>query len=153
MATITESTVVAAPPRAIWDLLADLRSPTRYSPQVTAVRLLGDQAEGVGAERHCDLVDGGYFKERVVSWNPGREIAMEIYDADGPLKVATGTFTMEPRADGGTDLTCRMDVTMRFGPLGSLMAATVAKRQFRSLVRGLLAGIKAEVETTAGAAA
>lgn len=150
MPTITDSIVVDAPASKIWDLLADMEAPTRYSPAVSRVRRIGDIRDGIGAERHCDLVDGGFFRERVVGWSPNREIAMEIYEANGPLDVATGTFTMTPRADGRTDLTCRMEYRLGMGPLGAVMAATVAKRQFRRMVAGLLAGIKAATERTAG---
>lgn len=149
MGTRQESVRIAAPPAAVWAVLEDFGGIAAWHPGLSASRLLGTQATGVGARRHCDIQGGGWVKERVVAWEAGRGYTWEVEETDMPMARARNSFAVQAEGQGSV-ATFRLEYTMKGGPLGKLMEVLVANRMMAKAARETLAGLKERAERGAG---
>lgn len=148
MSVVTRAVRVDAPPAAVWKALADVGGIARWSPNVRASHSTSEHNGGIGATRHCDL-RGGSVEERVVAWEEGRMLTIEIYDAVGaPARIARASVSFDVTPAGaGTLVSATIDYALKGGPLGSLMDALVGRRQFGQTAEQLLAGLGEHVQT------
>ena len=148
MATFTAETRIAAPPEAVWDVLADIGAIHTWNPGVVDSRVTSQSGEGVGASRHCDLGGKNYLDEDVVEWSPNEGITFRIVGSNMPFDRADIAFRLHP--DGsGTRVTVSPDYAMKFGPLGKLMDALMVRRMYRKGMGELLDGLREHVESAA----
>lgn len=63
--------VVNLPHKAVWKLLSDLKSPSKYHPMVSHVEITSTHSKGIGATRRVHYVDGGVETEEVVQVGQG----------------------------------------------------------------------------------
>ena len=147
MTRISSQIRIDAPAENVWEVLADLESVQNFSPGVAKAYYTSKARTGVGAGRHCDLQNpSGFVEERITDWEPSRGYTIEIYESNAPLKTAFGRYSLEP--DGqGTIFTFAVEYQLKFGPMGALMDAVMAKRQFQKSADNLVAGLKHFVET------
>lgn len=143
MARIQRETLIDAGPEAVWAVLADYGGVDKWMPSVTHAVITTGEA-GVGCERACDIQGMGKVHERVLVWDENERFVVELAPM-GPMKSAQSDWRLTP-AGAGTRVTAAMDVTMRFGPIGVLMAKTVAGRQMGKQLEVGLSGLKAYVE-------
>ena len=110
--------------------------------------LLGEQAEGIGAQRRCELKDGGHLDEEVVEWANQESLALTITGGKGlpPFVKAGGRFTLSDGESGGTDVGLALEYQLRFGWVGSLMDRLMVRREFERTVPGILQGLKRRAE-------
>ena len=79
---ITRKISIKAPKQKVWEALADFGNVFKLSPNLEQSYLTSDQKVGVGATRHCDFVFmGAQVEERIVKWNEGESIKIEIYES------------------------------------------------------------------------
>ena len=101
---ITVSRVVPAPPGTVYDLISDVTTINRYSPETVAAGWLDGAASArVGARFKGTNVIGKLrwsTKPTVTAADPGRRFAFQVPGRSGPL----WTYRFEP-ADGGTLVT------------------------------------------------
>ena len=64
MATFAVETTINTPVQEVWRVLADIGNIHRWNPGVVESHLTGDQAEGVGACRTCDLGRNNFLDEK-----------------------------------------------------------------------------------------
>jgi hypothetical protein len=101
---ITVSSVIAADPDSLYDLVADVTRMPAYSPETVEVRWIGDRHEPAVGASFKGVNKLGFLswatKPTVVAADPGERFAFKVPGASGP----TWTYTFEP-VDGGTRVT------------------------------------------------
>jgi uncharacterized protein YndB with AHSA1/START domain len=145
---ITRTVQVATDPAAIWGVIADSTLLPQWAGVVTDVTYLGDQEEGVGMTRHCNVEFGGRtgtMTERCVEFLPNRRAAYVVDDDTlgfHRMLLDYGfAITLDPRSDRTTVLRIDTYYTPRT-PLDALLNRLVLRRRMRKLVDGLLQGLK-----------
>lgn len=76
-------------PERVWALLANLEAVATYNQTISAARVRGAARSGVGAERECDLKPNGRVVERVIVWEEGRAVGLEVVESDWPRKLTS----------------------------------------------------------------
>ena len=91
---------ISAPPDRVWARLTDAASYPQWNP--TVVRIDGTIALGQTIKLVSTLDPKRTFKLKVAELDPPRRM---VWSSGMPLGLFTGrrTFTLTPRADGGTD--------------------------------------------------
>jgi uncharacterized membrane protein len=139
---------IDAPRETVWRRLADLGGIHEFHPGLRDSGLLGEQPEGIGARRRCELRRGGHLDEQVVEWKDGESLALVITGGKGlpPLVRAGGRFTLRDAQAGGTIVSLTLEYQLRYGWLGSLMDRVLVRREFERTVPGILKGLKNRAE-------
>lgn len=140
MSIITVDHEVGASAAKVWKTLEDFGGVAKWNPVIATSRILpGKPATGVGAERQCDMDDGkNWLRERVVSWDPGRSMTIDIYEGTMPLASAQGTLSVEALGPERSRVVMTMEYRPKMGVLGAMMDAIVLKRMMRGMMsRGL----------------
>ncbi len=156
MTSIGGDVWIDAPRETVWRRLADLGGIHVFHPGLSGSHLLGDQPEGIGARRRCELKGGGHLDEEVVEWADRESLALTITGGKGlpPFVRAGGRFTLSDGENGGTVVGLALEYQLRFGWLGSLMDRLMVRREFARTVPAILKGLKrrAEADHTPAAA-
>lgn len=153
MATVTVERTVNAPIAKVWESWDDFANIARFNPNITASRLINDSAPtGLNAQRQCDLSADGkqYIRERVIGYQPGKQIVVDIYEGTIPLKRAQGKIDLHAIGPNQTRVRFTMDFTPKMGPIGILMLPMM-KGQFKKMLGKLLDGNLAYVTNGARA--
>lgn len=149
MNKITHEVWIDAPRQKVWDVLADFGNVYLTNPYITKSYLTSDQKTGVGTTRHCDLtLFGATVEERIIGWDEGRSIEIDIYDRKNlpVIKTQGAAFTLQDE-NGGTRLRGAIHYTLKYGPIGALMNTFMLKPQNTKAWTTFLAGIKHYAET------
>ncbi|MEM7281177.1 MAG: SRPBCC family protein [Pseudomonadota bacterium] len=151
MTTITREVRINAPKEKVWDILADFGNIYLFNPNVPTSYLTSDQKRGVGTTRHCDVAgpfDGASIEERIISWNEGESMEIEIYEGkkSPPFKKAIASLRVSEDR-GETVVTGTLAYTLKMGPLGYMMDKFMVASQFNKAWTGVLAGLKHYAET------
>jgi uncharacterized protein YndB with AHSA1/START domain len=149
MSTIDLTIVIDAAPEPVWDALADFGGVSIWNPGVKESHLTSEATEGVGITRQCRLAPLGVVRERVVDWDVGRALSIEIYENDNipGFRSALAALTLDPTGPDRTRVTCRMEYSVAGGLLGVAANTMGMRRMFTRSLSRLLAGLKYHVET------
>lgn len=143
MSIVTVTRTLPVDVRSTWAALADFGGIHRFHPYVDRSPLLNDTARGEGAERRCEFSDGNHICERVIQWDEGKSMTVDIYDGSMPLARAQGSFTVTPTDSGtGSLVSFTMDYKPKMGPLGAVMDALMMRRKFRKMMNEILEGLE-----------
>ena len=145
MTTLHHEVHANCPPERVWALLSDLEAVARYNPTVAAARRRGSIAEGVGAERECDLKPSGRVIERVTTWEEGRAVGLEVVESDWPIVFMRWVTRVEGR-DGGARVTQDLDYQVKFGPLGWVLDTLVMRRKLTATLDEVFASLARTAE-------
>ena len=119
MAHLEIRKMIAAPPEAVWDVLADLDNQKAWMVDIRKLDIVTEQKSGEGAVMHVtsELFGLPIVKDEmaITAWEPGRRMDVEHR---GQFK-GTGQFILE-RVDNGTIFTWIEDFRPPLGPLGEL---------------------------------
>jgi len=96
---LSESVIVAAPPEAVWDLVADVTRMGEWSPETTAAWWLGGATAAVVGARFK-----GRNKRGLMRWTS----TCEVTAAERGTRLS---FVRVSRIDGGTDWNFSMEPT------------------------------------------
>ncbi len=156
MGTIIVTKNIAASADRAWAALADFGNIANFHPGLSGSHLLdGSAANGVGAERRCDIKDGNYLVERVRDWHEGQSYTIDIIESSMPVRRATATLSVKPIDAHHSQAAMVVDMTMKFGLLGKVMEVLMARSAMRRTMVGILDGLGtfagAAVTTPAGA--
>ncbi|MBX2796911.1 MAG: SRPBCC family protein [Myxococcales bacterium] len=124
----------------VWEALSDIGGIYRFHPLVARSPLTSSHATGLGASRTCHFHDGNHIDERVVGWQEGERVDIEIVRGSMPLKQAHASLAVRPSAEGSV-VSMTMDYTPKFGIVGSVLDALMMRRQFRKVVSQILEGL------------
>lgn len=141
MAKVKAQKIINAPVSEVWKTWDDFAGISRFNPNVRASFLLSDSAEtGKGAMRQCDFSDGkNHVRERIIGYEPGKKMVVDIYEGTVPLKRAVAAVTFKSLGDTRTQVTMEMDFVPKMGLLGKMMIPLM-KPQFRKAISALLRG-------------
>lgn len=130
---------------ASWDRFGDVAD---FNPNLAASRLIaGSAPSGRGAMRQCDLKDGkNHIRERIVDYDPGRRMVVDIYEGTMPLKRGIATVELKAAGPARTEVSMTIDFLPKFGLLGLAMVPMM-RPQFRRMLTQLLASNASFVET------
>jgi Polyketide cyclase / dehydrase and lipid transport len=135
-------------PEALWQELSDLEAVGRHNPTVRQARVTGSVQRGIGALRECDLVPKGKVIERVIHWDDGHSLGLEVVESDWPVRSMRWITRIEPNGSGST-LSQRLEYEMKFGPLGWFLNAVVMRRAINKNVGLALGNLVALAEKSA----
>lgn len=145
MPTLRMSSEIPAPVAVVWDVLADFPNVADWNGGVKASYATGEQTEGVGASRHCDLAPTGTLEETIREWHPNEKLVVSIDSSTkSPLKNGLGTFNLSAGDSESTTIVLNLDYEVKWGPVGRLIGPVVQ----RQLTKGF-AGFLRDLETTA----
>ena len=111
MTKLTREVRINAPKEKVWNALADFGDIYKFSPTVPSSHSTSGAPGGLGATRHCDFSNGSSsVEERIVGWEEGRSIVIDIYAGKGmpPFATAQGTFSIR-QAGNQTIVTATME--------------------------------------------
>ena len=130
MGTISVRREIPVSASAVWDVLADFPNIADWNGGVKTSYATGEQTEGVGATRHCDLAPTGGLEETVREWQPEEKLVVSI-DSTARLPIRTGLATFELSADDdapSTRVALTYDYKSKWGVIGTLMGGMVQKQ-------------------------
>ncbi len=150
---------VDAPPGVVWDLVTDIELPTRFSPELHAVRWLdGPDVPAVGArfEGHNrnDVLGDWRTVCEVVEYTTPRAFGWAVLDPDGRFgpansdpahPAATWRFVLDP---AGTGTRLRLAVRLGTAPSGLTAAVARAPAKEEAIVTGRLTQLRAGMQAT-----
>jgi hypothetical protein len=144
MTTLTNDILIRASRQQVWHTLATLDRLAVYDPGTKASTLIGDQAEGIGARRRCDVA-GGWFVERVAEWQPVQALAFELETCTLPVKTLRHDYRLA-EADGATKVTQVMTYELKYKAAGRALDAVMLRRKWDQSIKTFLRGLKEQVE-------
>ena len=144
---ISASRRIALPAEDVWPHLADFSGIARIHSFVETADQLSENNEGVGASRRCNFYDGKSVVERVIEWEAGRRMKIELSEIPMPLTRAVAEMRVASRGDGQSEATITMDFTPKFGPLGALMGVLMMKPMMRKIFSQVLQGLEHHART------
>lgn len=140
MTIVSHRFETTASPEQLWRCLSDLTLVKDYNPTVLSAQLRGNGHVGVGTIRACELKPKGKVLERVIVWEEGKAIGLEVVESDWPVTKMSWVTRITPQG-GGSVLSQDLEYGMKFGLLGWLLNALVMKRNLTKKVGGALFGL------------
>jgi carbon monoxide dehydrogenase subunit G len=134
------SVIVGAPPRAVWEVLADFGALARWVPEVDHSCLLHGAPAGLGSVRRVQ-VGRTTLLETVTVWSPPEHLAYDITGLPPALRHVANDWRLRP-VDDGTEVTLTTTVDAGPRPPQRLMARLVAFRMAKTS-EAMLAGLAA----------
>lgn len=146
--TIKRAIEINLPTEKVWNALADFGNICHGHPAVSKSFVTSKQKTGIGATRHCDFtMMGASAEERVVDWNEGKNVKIEVAELKKMPGIKTMSMNLEIEAKGNHSiLTATMEYTMKNG-LFDIMNSVMMKGMNAKLVDGIMAGHKKYIET------
>jgi len=141
---------VAAPPEAVWEVLADFGSISSWAPNVDHSCLLEHGAGGpaAGTTRRVQ-VGRNALVERILEITPPVVLEYRIEGLPTRLGRLTNRWTLSSGGSGRTEVTLTSTVQAGSGPLARLNAASVGRIVGKIMSRqseDMLAGLAARLE-------
>lgn len=146
MTTLTNDIHIRAPRQKVWDILTQLDLLSTYDPRTKASVLTSELADGVGAERRCEVRPGGWFIERVVAWKPVQTLAFELVTCSLPVNSLRHDYTLS-ESNGLTHIIQVMTYELKYKAVGHALDGLVLRRKWDAGIKAFLGGLKEHVET------
>ncbi len=130
MNAVTVSRTLHAAPGNVWRVLADYPSIANWNRNVKASRSTNGQDTGLGAQRYCKMSPVGSIVESISDWQPEHLMTVRIDKTRMiPIAEAVVHYRVSSGADShSTDVEVHYEFTPKWGPLGRLMAPSIAKQ-------------------------
>jgi len=133
------------PPGRVWSLLSDLEAVAHYNPGVRRAVIEGDQRQGVGARRACELSPKGRVVERVTHWEAERALGLEVAESDWPIRFMRWVTRVEP-SETGTRISQSLEYELKFGLLGRLLDRLVMRSKLTRTLDEVFASLVKHAE-------
>lgn len=95
------TSVIAAPPARVWEVLTDFDAYPEWNPLVGSAR--GRAAPGARIVVHLTPL-GRSYRPRITVWEPPRRLAWSTWEVLPFLLTSVHYFRLDPISDGGTRL-------------------------------------------------
>ena len=143
MARFRMSTLVDAPPTAVWRELADIANHVEWMADAESIEFTSEQRRGVGTTFDCATRIGPLRtvdRMEVTRWDDGREMGVRHVG----LVRGEGVFTLRPAGDDGGSTRLDWTERLRFpwylgGPVAGFVAGPVLRHIWRDNLRRLAA--------------
>lgn len=147
MPHFSKEVTIDADVATVWAVLADIGNISVWNPGVVSSNVTTDQAQGVGAGRHCDLEGKNYLDEEVVEWVDNDKLTIRIIGSSMPFKSADIHFRLI-KQDNGTKVTVAPEYELKYGVIGTVLDKVFVNRVYQKGMQQLLDGLKQHIETT-----
>ncbi len=142
---LNESIVISAPPKLVWDHIAEPSNYLHFMSGITRWEVEGDQRQGLGA-RYRMLIRVGSAEVggliEVVEWQPERELAWSsVMGVD-----QRGRWRLRETPDGGTRVELRYAYGVAGAGIPGWIAELVASPSLGGSLRKSLQQLKRQVE-------
>ncbi|MEX2247730.1 MAG: SRPBCC family protein [Dehalococcoidia bacterium] len=152
MAHLEVRASIAAPPDAVWDVIADLDRQGEWMVDLRSLRIVSERKIGAGTVLHVTSELFGLPIVRdvmeITAWEPPHR--MDVLHR-GQFH-GTGSFVLEPSA-GGTTFVWTEDFRPPLGPLGEAMFSLIVRPHLRRVFARSLANVRRLAEARATPAA
>lgn len=146
MAEHREERHVAAPPAAVWNVLADFERIAEWADDVDHSSLMTADSEGAGTTRRVQA-GGQVVLERVTEWEPDQRLAYEFVGLPPVLSSMSNTWEISPDGDGSR---VTLTANVQPGPRPPMrLAARAIARRVGAINGRLLDGLAREAEGAA----
>jgi ribosome-associated toxin RatA of RatAB toxin-antitoxin module len=141
---------VEAGAERVWEVVSDAANLADHAPNLSKSEVIAGDGEGM--VRRCYNSGGAGWSETCTLWQPGHRYTMEVDTSDYPypLSQMRGTWEVRERGDGAL-IHLRYDYTVKYGPLGALLAILLRPTFRRTCRRMLDSYERAALATRAGA--
>jgi hypothetical protein len=143
MIRLFASVCIEAPVESVWARLAKLEDIQLWSEPVLHASCEGALAQGVGAERICELAGNLTIKERWVAWDEGRSFQYEGFGIPF-MKRVTNRWSVLPQGHQSL-LTSEAELEIKGGAFGRVLEPIMGPMMQR-LAPNALAAFKYLVE-------
>ena len=146
MTKIVSEIHIGTPKDKVWEVLSNLETVKHYDAGVVQAYYISEAKLGVGTARHCDLIDGGYVRERVTEWKPGEGYVITVYEGSeviAPFESQNAMLMLRDTKEG-TSVSMELGYELKSDVP---MDPNEMESQSRELVEGVLTGLKHYVET------
>ncbi len=145
MPRFSVETYIGVKSHIVWAVLADYGNVSEWNLGIRQSKLTSDGDVGVGSVRHCEMDKGMYIDERVLEWDEGKSLVIEMTDSNMPIKSFIAEFAL--RADGtGTIVTMTPTYTPSYGIMGLVGDAMFGRRKFKGMMQSALSDLKEYAE-------
>jgi ribosome-associated toxin RatA of RatAB toxin-antitoxin module len=150
MTKITQIRTIQAPADRVWDILADFGGVHIFHPLVESSRIINGQDTGLGAERRCDLYNGGEAIEKITSFvAERRHLGITVRDGPGPMEAMTGELTVTPVDDNSCEVRADLQYRLKGGAAGEAVDAEMMRAMMDGVVETVLKGLEDHAVTGA----
>lgn len=98
MVTVSRTKFIDAPVEAVWAVLGDFGSISRWAPNVDHSSLMTEQCEGIGVVRRV-LTGGTALLETTERWEDRAEISYRVSGLPSVMKSVTNTWRLGGSGD------------------------------------------------------
>lgn len=148
MHELSISKVINAPKSRVWEELKDFGSIYKVHPMIETSPVTNGIPSGNGSERTCVMYNGGEIKEKVFDYHEGEKYSVEVIDP-GPFPIETSlvTISVTEISANQTQVSFDMKFLPKYGAIGNAMAKLVMKKQFSSILMGVIDGLQTHIQT------
>lgn len=148
MTTFKVQTRIQASKGKVWPVLANIGQVYRYAPGVEKSYYIGNQKEGIGAARICELSPAGKVKEKVMLWDDqnGYTLKIEGLEKMPTVKDLTAKLELNAITSHMSEVSVVMEYQMKLGILGKLLDQVLIKSKLKKAMEGTLEGLKVYIE-------
>jgi hypothetical protein len=133
-----------------WDILRDLSKAHYYVPGLVNTEITTEKTTGVGASRMVYQSETRGIDETVEEWNEGHGFLIRLHKGDkgAPAPFSKGQFRYAIEDEGdGTQLTCSLIYTMRWGILGVVLDKLLLNFIMRRIIADVTLSMRFFYET------
>jgi ribosome-associated toxin RatA of RatAB toxin-antitoxin module len=127
--TFVRSIVIAAPRRALFDLMQDYDRRLSWDPFLSEARLVDATIAGLGVKAWCVDRRGRGMETEYVSFDPPAKVAVKMTKGPWMFTRFAGSWGYEELAERSTKVTFRYHVEAPFGRLGDWVLEKVFARE------------------------
>jgi hypothetical protein len=140
MFTVHAEHHLRAPGPEVWEILQDFGGHHRFNPFIERSRITNGIPVGLGAEREVVLYDGAVMRQRIVDYQPGQSMIIEVIETDQWVRHYLIEISVRTETTDSCVLSYRVSYKAPFGVLGfpvGLFYKVVLKSRYNHVLRGL----------------
>ena len=129
-----------APAAKVWEVVQDFGSHHKFNHLIEHARITNGIALGPGAEREVQLYDGSLMRQRIIDFQPGQSMAIEVIESDHWIRHHLIEIAVRPRPGHACTLAYRISYQAPFGVLGfpiGLFYKIVLRSRYNHVLRGV----------------
>ncbi|MCG8372602.1 MAG: SRPBCC family protein [Balneolales bacterium] len=145
MSELVLEEIVHVPKAKAWDVLVNQFGHVHeWNPNLQGSHFMNGESEGgLNCERHCDMDDKTYFKERIVDLVDQENVTIKIISSNFPMvHEMSGRYELESVSEHQTNIRIVLNVSTK-----PVIMVHLLKMQMRKLIKSSLIGLKYYLET------